>query len=129
MWFPSRPQWTLIWVVSLTLVLTWPPPTGKSLAAKIVNWAVDPSGTLPVFPEPLPRGLDDDGNAVAAHDELERSYYDARDRSRMNRWRMEMKEAGDPFDVATTRQVLVGFAVAAALGVWTLEGRRRGGRT
>ena len=125
MWQPSRTGWWILLSVALLIVAAWPPDNDRSLAAKIVNWAVDPSDTLPVFPEPLPMGLDDDGNAVAAHDELERSYYDAVNRSTLNRWRMEMKEAGDPFDAATTRQVLVGFGVAAALAVWGLEGRRR----
>jgi hypothetical protein len=126
MWQPTRAQWSLIWIAAVTAVLTWPPPAGRSLAAKMVNWAVDPRHALPLFPEPLPMALDDDGNAVAEHDALERAYYDAYSRSRWNRWRMEMKEAGDPFDPTTTRQTLVGLGVIAALMLWRMEaGRNR----
>lgn len=119
----SRSSWTLVWAVSLTILLAWPPPSGRSLGLKLLNWAVDPRQALPTFPEPLPIGLDDDGNAVAAHDELERSYYDFYNRSRFTRWRMEMKEAGEPFDAGTTRQALIGLGVVGALLAWRLNAR------
>jgi hypothetical protein len=63
-------------------------------------------------------GLDDDGDAVAAHDTQEREYYRVRDTSAATRWRMAIKAARDPFDTTTERQLLVGAAVFAALLVW-----------
>ena len=91
---------------------------------KVVNWAVDPFALLPAPPAPLPMGLDDDGDVVTEHDMLETSYLQARERSTLNRWRMDMKNGGDPLDPATQRQVLVGFAVAAALAVWRMAAAR-----
>jgi len=95
MWQPSRAQWAIIWPIAVLLILAWPPDRGKSLGVKAVNWIVDPTGTLPTFPPPLPMGLDDDGDAVAAHDALETAYYHRRDRSTTTRWRMAWKEAAD----------------------------------
>lgn len=124
MWQPSRRQWTVIWFVALLAVLAWPPDTGRSLGVKILNWAADPRGTLPALPASLPMGLDDDGEAVAEHDMLENAYYHFRERSTLTRWRMDLKNASDPFDAATERQLLVGVAVIAALLVWRMEARR-----
>ena len=87
---------------------------------KILSWAVDPWASLPTPPTPLPMGLDDDGDAVPEHDMLETAYLQARERSTLNRWRMDVKIGGDPLDPTTQRQVLVGFAVAAALAVWRM---------
>jgi hypothetical protein len=66
--------------------------------------------------------LDDDGDAVTAHDMLEADYYRVRSRSALTRWRMDLREAGDPFDRQTVRQLLVGLAVAGALLTWRLHG-------
>ena len=82
MWQPNRPQWAIIWAAAIVLVLGWPPEQGRSLVVKAVNWAVDPAGTLPALPPPLPMGLDDDGDAVAAHDAQEAEYYRAARQSR-----------------------------------------------
>jgi hypothetical protein len=92
----------------------------------VLSRVVDPFATLPDLPSPLPPGLDDDGDAVLQHDALERSYYDARDRSTLNRVRMSLKAAGDPFESSVQRQLLIGLAVVGALVVWRLEGARRG---
>ncbi len=118
MWQPSGRQWTIIWCVALLVVLGWPPAAGRSLGVKIVNWMVDPGGSLPTLPSQLPMGLDDDGEAVTEHDMAERAYYDVRNRSMLTRWRMDLKEASDPFPSTTQRQLLVGLAVAGALIVW-----------
>jgi len=120
-WQPSRLQWVIIWSTTLMLVLMWPPSSGRSLWVKTVNWAVDPRGSLPSLPPPLPMGLDDDGDAVAAHDLLELEYYRARDRSALNRWRMQVKEGRDPIDPTTERQILIGVAALGALTVWRLS--------
>jgi hypothetical protein len=121
MWQPNRPQWAIIWAAAILLVLGWPPEKGRSLLVKAVHWAVDPAGTLPVFPAPLPMGLGDNGDAVAAHDAEEAEYYRARDRSTITRWRMTLKETGEPLDPSTERQLMVGVMILSALGVWRLN--------
>jgi hypothetical protein len=123
MWQPNRSQWPIIWTGAALLILAWPPDTGRSLGVKAVNWAVDPTGTLPVFPPPLPIGLEDNGDAVAAHDALEAEYYRGRDNLR-TRWRVRLKDAKDPLDPQTERQALVGLAVLSALAVWRADRRR-----
>ena len=125
MWQPSRGQWAIICLVALLVVLGWPPDDGRSLGTKFVNWVVDPRGALPVSPAALPMGLDDDGDAVAEHDMRENAYHFAHERSAQTRWRMDLKEAGDPFERSTGRQLLVGLVVLSALGVWRLEAVRR----
>ncbi|HEV3138927.1 MAG TPA: hypothetical protein VGY57_00355 [Vicinamibacterales bacterium] len=124
MWQPNPRQWPIIWTVTVLLALAWPPSAGRSLGMKIVNWAADPAGSLPAFPPPLPIGLDDDGDAVAAHDARESEYYRVRNSSRLNRWRMNMKSARDPIDPTTERQMLIGIAALSALVVWRLEAGR-----
>jgi hypothetical protein len=125
-WQPNRAQWATIWVVAVFLILAWPSGDSKSLGAKVINWAVDPGDTLPTMPPQLPMSLDDDGDAVAAHDALEQEYYDAYQRSGTNRLRLKLKEAGDPFDPSTERQILIGVGVLAALGVWRLGEKKPG---
>ena len=68
MWHPTRLQSAIIWVVTIVVVAAWPPSHGQSLAVKVIRWVADPRGTLPTRPLPLPPGLDDDGDAVTAHD-------------------------------------------------------------
>jgi hypothetical protein len=120
-WQPNSAQWKVIWIVAVVLVLTWPPDRGKSLAAKAVNWLADPTNSLPHMPDPLPMGLDDNGDAVAEHDEQEREYYRQYDSSKITRIRMDLKAATDPFDVTTERQLLVGIGVLSILAVWRLN--------
>jgi hypothetical protein len=123
MWQPTRAQWWLIWTVAVLTILAWPPDRGRSLAVKAVNWTADPLGSLPTLPPPLPMSMDDDGDAVTAHDALELDYYRQRERSAATRWRMWLKEAGEPFDPMTERQLLAGVLALSALGVWRLNGR------
>jgi hypothetical protein len=124
MWQPSRAQWAIIWPVAMFALLAWQPDAGPSLGVKTLHWIVDPAGALPSFPPPLPMGLDDDGDAVAAHDALETAYYQRRDGSALTRWRMAMKEAGDPMEPQTMRQLLAALIVASALVVWRIESNR-----
>ena len=47
---PTPWQWRSIVGAALLVVMMWPPVDGKSLAVTFVNWAVDPTGHLPVLP-------------------------------------------------------------------------------
>ena len=124
MWQPNRAQWSILWTVAVLLVVAWPPDAGRSLGVKAAHWAVDPTGSLPTLPAPLPMALDDDGDAVPVHDAQEAEYYRRRDSSPAMRWRMTIKEASDPLERSTQRQLLVGIAVLSALGVWRLDGKK-----
>ncbi len=90
---------------------------------KAVHWVVDPAGTLPALPPPLPPGLGDNGEAVAEHDAIEAEYYRLYNSSAFTRWRMRVKGADDPFnlDPTTTRQLLV----AAIAVLWLYRFRKR----
>jgi hypothetical protein len=125
MWQPHRAQWSIIWIVAALAILAWPPDAGRSLGAKALNRMVDPSDALPALPPPLPMSLGDNGDAVAAHDALEAEYYRRRDSSSLTRWRMQLKEAGDPFEPQTQRQLLAAMVVLSALGVWRLNAAGR----
>src|SRR3954453_18170421 len=118
MWQPRRAQWTIIWTVAILAVLAWPPESGRSLLLKSINRAADPADSLPALPPPLPMGLDDDGDAVSAHDAREADYYGQDNRSNLVRWRMRLKEAGEPLDPVTERQLLVGLVALSGLLVW-----------
>ncbi|MGC4082381.1 MAG: hypothetical protein QM736_09815 [Vicinamibacterales bacterium] len=124
MWQPSPKQWAIIWFVAFVVLLGWPPERGQSLGTTLMHWAVDPNDALPPLPASLPMGLDDDGDAVTAHDMQEAAWHDARERSALNRWRMDLKVAGDPLPPSTARQLLVGLAVVAALTVWRMDATR-----
>ena len=68
MWQPNNVQWWLLLVVPLLIVGAWPPRDDRSLAAKFVNWAVDPANELPILPDQLALGQGDDPDEVHAHD-------------------------------------------------------------
>lgn len=115
----------VIWAVTLLLLLGWPPDRGRSLGLKLVAWAADPTRALPRMPPPLPRSLDDNGDAVAVHDAEEAEFYRVYAGSPLARWRMRLKTAGEPFDPSTERQGLVAIGVLGLLAVWRLDGRRQ----
>ena len=123
MWQPNAAQWRVIWIVAVFLMLCWPAESGKSLAIKAANWLADPTNSLPKLPEQLPIGLDDNGDAVAAHDALEAEYYRQYTSSHVTRLRMTLKTATDPLDRSTERQILAGIGVLSALAVWRLNAR------
>jgi hypothetical protein len=110
-----------IWIVAIVLILGWPSDKGKSLATKAVNWLVDPTDSLPAPPKPLPMGLDDDGDLVAAHDMQEAEYNRLYVSSKLTRLRLRLKVADDPLEVSTQRQILAGIGILSALVVWRLR--------
>jgi len=123
MWQPNNVQWWMLVVVTLLIVFAWPPQDDRSLATKIVNWAVDPDGTLPVLPDPLALGHGDDPDAVAEHDVQVQRYDEMYLKGGWTRKRLELKVARDPFTPATERQVLALIAVVTVLLVWRTGAR------
>ena len=124
MWQPSNAQWWILVIVALCIVAAWPSETDKSLALKVVNWAVDPKDELPVLPPPFGPGQGDDVDAVEAHDLQTRMYDELYDRGGWTRMRLELKVANDPFNPSTERQVVTGFGVLTALLVWRFGARK-----
>jgi len=123
MWQPNRAQWSIIWSIAVLAILVWPPANGRNLITIAVNFLADPANTLPTLPAPLPMSLDDNGDAVTAHDAELAEYYRALDRSPTTRWRMRLKEGTDPLAPTMERQLLVGLIVLGALGVWRINSR------
>ena len=122
MWQPNNTQWWLLVIVALLIVFVWPPRDDKSLAAKFVNWAVDPGDELPTLPGQLALGQGDDPDKVNAHD-LRTQQYDALYlKGGWTRRRLELKVAGDPFNPATERQLLTAIGVVTAFLVWRVGG-------
>jgi hypothetical protein len=124
MWHPNNAQWWLLLVCALLIAAAWPPRDDKSLAAKFVNWAVDPANELPILPDQLALGQGDDPDKVHAHDMQVQQYDALYLKGGWTRTRLELKVAGDPFNPGTSRQVLTVAAVAIAFLVWRLGGRR-----
>ena len=120
MWQPNRAQWRVIWLAAVVLIVAWPLPEGGCLGLRTARWLADPANALPSLPEPLPMGLGDNGDAVAAHDEQETEYYRLYESSRMMRARLRLKVAEDPWDPSLERRVLTGFGILSALLVWRL---------
>jgi hypothetical protein len=126
MWQPNHSQWWLLVVCSVLIVAAWPPRDGKSLAAKFVNWAVDPRNELPTLPEQLALGQGDDPDRVNARD-MQVQQYDAMYlKGGWTRKRLELKVAGDPFDPGTERQLLTVAGVVVALLAWRMGARKSG---
>lgn len=118
MWQPNNAQWWILVIVALLLVAVWPSDTDKSLALKVVNWAVDPKDELPILPPPFGPGQGDDVDAVEIHDSLTRTYDTLYTKGGWTRMRLELKVANDPFNPSTERQVLTGIGVLTAFLVW-----------
>jgi hypothetical protein len=115
---PGKRSWWILLATALLIVALWPPSDDRSLAAKFVNWAVDPADTLPTLPGPLARAESDDVRAVEAHDLQTRMYDEMHARGGWTRARLQLKVAGDPFNPATERQLLVAAGVLIAFLVW-----------
>jgi hypothetical protein len=120
---PTLWQWWSIVVAALAIVVMWPPVDGKSLAVTFVNWAVDPSGQLPILPSQLPLGKGDDPEAVEARDSVVRQYDALHSQGGWTRRRLLLKVAGEPLRPSTMRQLLMGAAVILALVTWRVAVR------
>lgn len=121
MWQRTNTRWWLLVIVAVTIVFVWPPRDDKSLALKVVNWAVDPWNELPVLPRQLPLGQGDDPDAVYQRDLQIQQYDSLYLKGGWTRRRLELKVARDPFDPATVRQVLTMAAVIVAFASWRLR--------
>jgi hypothetical protein len=108
---------------AVLLVCLWPPADDRSLAVKIVNWAVDPRDELPVLPEPFALGAGDDPDTVTAHDRQVQAYDTLYARGGWTRRRLEWKVARDPFNPATERQVILAFGIVTAFVFWRVNRR------
>ena len=125
MWQPNKLQSWLLVVVALLIVFVWPPSNDASLAVKFVNWAVDPTGALPILPAQLALGLGDDPDAVNARDMQVQQYDALYLKGGWTRTRLELKVARDPFNPSTERQLLIALAVVTTFLAWRLGGSRR----
>ncbi len=124
-WQPTNLQWWTLLIVALLIVAAWPPAESRSLAMKVVNWAVDPGDRLPTLPPPYGPGEGDDLQAVNEHDLQTRMYDELYNRGGWTRTRLELKVAGDPFEPATERQLLVAFGVVGAFLIWRFGAREK----
>lgn len=125
MWQPNNLQWWSLVIVALLIVFAWPPHDDKSLAAKFVNWAVDPWDELPVLPAQLSMEASHDPEAAYWHDMVAQHYYLLHLKGGWTRKRLELKVAGDPFDAGIERQVLTAVGVLTAFLIWRLAGRKK----
>jgi hypothetical protein len=114
----SNRQWWLLVIAAVLIVVVWPPRDDRSLAVKLVNWAVDPWNELPVLPPQLSFRQGDDPQAVYEHD-LRTQQYDALYlEGGWTRRRLELKVARDPFNPGTVRQLLTIAGVLTAFLAW-----------
>jgi hypothetical protein len=113
--------------VAVLLVCLWPPADDRSLAVKLVNWAVDPRDELPVLPGPFALGAGDDPDTVAAHDTQVQAYDALYAKGGWTRRRLEWKVARDPFNPATERQLILALGIVTAFMFWRVN-RRSGDR-
>lgn len=105
-------------LIVLFVIVAWPPEQSKSLAAKFVNWIVDPANKLPVLPQQLGYGMGDDPQAVEERDAIVRRYDALYNEGGWTRMRLRLKVAGDPMNRATERQLLLAIGAIAAFVVW-----------
>ena len=115
---PNDAAWWLSLIVVVLIVVVWPPSDDRSLAVKLLNWAVDPQGVLPLLPDQLPLGQGDNPDAVNSHDALVQQYDALYLQGGWTRRRLELKVARDPFNPSTERQLLVGLGLVTALIAW-----------
>ena len=115
---PMRHASNLLVAFIVLLVCLWPPGNERSLAVRLVNWAVDPRDELPVLPPPFALGAGDDPDAVAEHDAQVQAYDARYAQGAWMRRRLALKVARDPFDAAAERQVLLALGIVAVFVLW-----------
>jgi len=120
---PTGRASTLLVAFAVLLVSLWPPGNDRSLAVKIVNWAVDPRDELPVLPPPFALGAGDDPDLVAAHDAHVQAYDERYLQGGWTRRRLEWKVARDPLNPATERQAILALGIVTAYLFWRLNRR------
>jgi hypothetical protein len=116
----------VIVVLAAVLVLFWPSSSesdNRSLALKFAGWAADPAHSLPREPEPLGFADEDDIAAIDAQSAQQERYDKFYNSGGFARLRLRLRDAQEPFDPATERQILFAVAVAGALVVWRLGAR------
>ena len=110
-------------VVVLLVIAAWPPDNDRSLAMKMVNWAADPAGTLPILPPQLGYGVGDDPQAVEERDAEVRRYDALYNLGGWTRTRLQLKVARDPVNRSTERQLLLAGAAIVLFAVWRTGAR------
>jgi hypothetical protein len=121
----SRRGWWVLLVVTLAVIVLWPPQTGRSLAVRVVNWAADPQNVLPVLPPQLPYGVGDDPQVVELRDAEVRRYDAAVSAGEWTRLRLRLKVAGDPLEPELARQLLLVIGALTWFVVWRVSGGTR----
>jgi len=121
---PMRHASNLLVAFLVLLVCLWPPASERSLAVRLVNWAVDPRDELPVLPAPFALGAGDDPDAVAEHDAQVQAYDARYAQGGWMRRRLALKVARDPFDAAAERQVLLALGIVVAFVLWRITRAR-----
>jgi len=117
-WQPTNRQWWVLVFVVLFVIAAWPPQDDRSLAAKFVNWTVDPSDALPVLPDQLGLGEGDNPDAVNARDTQVQQYDTLYAKGGWTRRRLLLKVARDPLSPGTERQLLLALGALTAFLVW-----------
>jgi hypothetical protein len=121
-----RLPWAALAALVAGVALLWPMDSGKSVVVKTLNWLGDPRQELPRRPSPLAMGMDDDADAVTAHDNEEHAYESMRRGPWAGRVRLWMRDAEDPMDAATERVLLI--AVGAMAAAWLISRQSAGSR-
>lgn len=115
---PTTTRWSIVLIAVLLVIAAWPPDKDRSLAMKLVNWAVDPAGTLPILPPQLGFGVGDDLQAVEERDAEVRRYDALYNLGGWTRTRLQLKVARDPLNRSTERQLLLAGAAIVLFLVW-----------
>lgn len=126
MWQPNTSQWRLIFPLGVALVLVWPSASeidNRSLALKLAGWAADPAHTMPRQPEILGFQDEDDIAAIDAQTAQQEQYDKFYQGSAFARLRLHVRDAQEPFDPSTERQILVAVALLGGLLIWRLGAR------
>jgi hypothetical protein len=117
-----RLPWAALAAIVAGIALLWPMDSGKSVVVKTLNWIGDPRQELPRRPSPLAMGMDDDADAVTAHDNEEHAYESMRRGPWTGRVRLWMRDVDDPLPASTERSLLIAVAAVAA---WAVLSRRQ----